>query len=207
MAFEKLVLRLLAAALVLLPLTAVHGQSARDQDGNGSVAGQLLVATPDMGDPRFAHTVILMIAHDGDGAFGVTVNRLVGRQSMDELLDALGEKHGPTDKKIDIFAGGPVQEQIGFILHSPDYADAHTKAVGNGVALTSSPRILRDIGLGKGPHKALVAFGYAGWGPGQLDSEIEKQAWVTVPLDPHLIFDTDPDKRWGLAWARRTLNL
>lgn len=207
MAFKKLLLRLFLVALVLAPTTLLH---ARAQDGPvhaESTAGQLLVATPDIGDPRFEHAVILMIGHDRNGAFGITINRPLGKHSIADLLESIGETHDGVTGQVPIFAGGPVQEQIGFILHSPDYHEAGTKAVGEGVALTSSAAILRVIGRGKGPKKALVAFGYAGWQPGQLEAEMDQHAWVTAPLDPNLIFDTDPDKIWDLAWARRTLSL
>lgn len=209
MALKKLFSRLLIAAFFVAPLSLVHAQPAAQDDapGTNSVAGQLLVATPENGDPRFAHTVILVIAHDGDGAFGVTINRPVGKHPMGELLDAVGQKHGHVSGDISIFAGGPIQEQVGFILHSAEYHDATSTAVGKGVVITSSATVLRDMARGKGPKKTLIAFGYAGWLPGQLEAELDKRAWVTAPLDPKLIFDTDPDKLWDLAWARRTLSL
>ncbi len=211
MAFKKLFSRLFIAALFFAPLTAVHAQPPNKPQERAthfdSVAGQLLVAAPNIGDPRFARAVILVIAHDKDGAFGVTINRPVGLHPMGELLDAVGQKHGRVSGEVPIFAGGPIQEQIGFILHSSDYHDQATKPVGRGVALTSSAEILRDMARGKGPKKSLIAFGYAGWLPGQLEAEIDKHAWVVTPLDPKLIFDTAADKLWDLAWARRTLSL
>jgi putative transcriptional regulator len=213
MALKTFLSRLLIAALFVAPLAALHAQPpARSRDqGNAahfdSLAGQLLVASPDIGDPRFERAVILVIAHDSDGAFGVTINRPVGMHPMGELLDAVGQKHGRVNGEVPIFAGGPIQEQIGFILHSSDYHDASTKPIGHGVALTSSAAILRDIARGKGPRKSLIAFGYAGWLPGQLEAEVDKHAWVVAPLDPKLIFDTAPDRLWDLAWARRTLSL
>jgi putative transcriptional regulator len=209
MALKKLVSRLLFAVLIFAPLSVVqaHPTPQDNAPATGSIAGQLLVAAPEIGDPRFNHAVILIIAHDRDGAFGVTINRPVGKHPMGELLDAVGQKHGRVNGDISIFAGGPIQEQVGFILHTTDYRDATSKSIGRGVAITSSTTILKDMARGKGPRKTLIAFGYAGWLPGQLEAELDKRAWVVTPLDPKLIFDTDPDKLWDLAWARRTLSL
>jgi putative transcriptional regulator len=206
MASWRFLSRILIAACLLAPLSRLHAQW-QTAAAAGSTKGQFLVATPDIGDPRFAHTVILMVAHDRDGAFGITINRPLGSHSIAAILDSIGESHDGVSGDIPIYAGGPVQEQIGFILHTPDYKGSGTKMIGKGVAVTSSPQILRDIGRGKGPKKALAVFGYAGWGPGQLDAEIEHNAWVTTPLDPALIFDTDPDKIWDIAWSRRIINL
>ncbi|HEY1722161.1 MAG TPA: YqgE/AlgH family protein [Magnetospirillaceae bacterium] len=210
MAFSKILSRLFIAALFLSPLSTLQAQQPQAAAANpdsSSLTGQLLVATPDIADPRFEHAVILIIAHDRDGAFGVTINRPVGKHPMGELLDAVGQKHGRVNGEVPIFAGGPIQEQVGFILHSTDYRDASTKAIGKGVSVTSSTTILKDMARGKGPKKTLIAFGFAGWLPGQLEAEVDKHAWVVAPLDARLIFDTDPEKIWDLAWAKRTLSI
>ena len=119
----------------------------------------------------------------------------------------IGEKQDGIKGEVRVFAGGPVEEHVGFILHGADYHRPETLSVGPGVAVTSSAGILRDMGLGKGPAKALVAFGYAGWSAKQLEAEMSQNFWVTAPLDAKLIFDTDPDQMWDKAWATRTVNL
>src|SRR5271166_3094825 len=133
----------------------------------GSLAGQLLIASPDMGDPRFDHAVILMVRHDKKGAFGVIVNRPVAERPIAGLLRAMGEQDAGIDGSVSVFAGGPVEPEIGFVVHSAEYHRDETLDIDGRVALTSTPEILEDIGHHKGPAKFLVVFGYAGWGPGQ----------------------------------------
>jgi putative transcriptional regulator len=195
----------LAAAVVALALTLAAAQA--EQGGAGSLAGQLLVASPDIGDPRFAHTVILLLRQDASGAFGIVLNRPVEERSIAALLDATGTHERDVDGKIEVFSGGPVQPELGFVVHSPDYHDSATLAVGNTVAMTADRQILRDMGHHKGPKKALFAFGYAGWGPGQLEGEIARHDWFTAIGDPKLIFDDDRSNLWDDAMARRTQEL
>jgi putative transcriptional regulator len=200
--------RLAAAALAL---TALHldaaPQAAAQTTGTASLTGQLLVASPSMGDPRFAHTVILMVRHDKDGAFGIVVNRPVGERPLAALLETLGEKDTTATGQVHIFAGGPVQPDIGFVVHSTDYHQPTTVDVNARVAMTSSREILRDIGTGKGPQKSLIAFGYAGWAPGQLEGELARRDWVLAPGESKLIFDEDRDKVWDAAFSRRMQDL
>ena len=202
----------LAAILALLVvwLDAVP-KAAAQAPATASLTGQLLVASPTMGDPRFARTVILMVRHDKDGAFGIVVNRLVGERPLATLLETLGEKDtaatGQVTSQVRIFAGGPVQPDIGFVVHSTDYQGPTTVDVNARVAMTSSREILRDIGNDKGPQKSLIAFGYAGWAPGQLEGELARRDWVVAPGESKLIFDEDRDKVWDVAFAQRTLDL
>ena len=169
-----------------------------------SLAGQLLVAAPSLGDPRFERTVILIVKHDPDGAVGIVINKPIGETSIASVFEALGQKGGDVTGDMRVFSGGPVQPEIGFVVHSADYHRPETIAVNDRVSMTSSLDILRDIGAKKGPAKILVAFGYAGWGPDQLEREIELRAWGIAEADPTLIFDEDRDKVWDLAWKRRT---
>ena len=173
-----------------------------------SLAGQFLVATPSMGDPRFDRTVILMVAHDQNGAFGIVVNRLIGERPIATLLQRLGEQDtsGVTGN-VRVFSGGPVQPGVGFVIHSTDYHRAQTLDIDGRVAVTSSREAIRDIGSDNGPKKSLVAFGYAGWRPGQLEDELRQRAWVTAPAELRLIFDADRDKVWEAAFALRTQDL
>jgi putative transcriptional regulator len=175
---------IVVSATVLRAIVPTYAQSPE----RVSLAGQLLIASPTIVDPRFDHTVVLVVRHNQDGAFGIIVNRPVG-----------GMVH--------IFAGGPVQPEIGFVLHSTDYHRSGTLDIDARVALTSSPEILRDIGNNKGPKKSLVAFGYAGWRPGQLEDELGRRTWFTAPEEPKLIFDDDRDKVWEHAFSRRTEDL
>ena len=195
-----------ALALTALCLDAAP-QAAAQTTGTASLTGQLLVASPSMGDPRFAHTVILMVRHDKDGAFGIVVNRPVGERPLAALLETLGEKDTTATGQVRIFAGGPVQPDMGFVVHSTDYHQPDTVNVAAGVAMTSSREILRDIGNDKGPRKNLIAFGYAGWAPGQLEGELARRDWVLAPGESKLIFDEDRDQVWDAAYSRRMQDL
>jgi putative transcriptional regulator len=148
-----------------------------------------------------------MVRHDKDGAFGIVVNRPVGERPLAALLETLGEKDTTATGQVRIFAGGPVQPDIGLVVHSTDYHRPSTVDVNAGVAMTSSREILRDIGNGKGPQKSLIAFGYAGWASGQLEGELARRDWVLAPGESKLIFDEDRDKVWDAAFSRRMQDL
>jgi putative transcriptional regulator len=148
-----------------------------------------------------------MVRHDKDGAFGIVINRPIAERPLAELLDMLGDKGAPAEGTVRIFAGGPVQPELGFVVHSTDYQQPQTIAIDRRVAVTSSRDILRDIGSGKGPTKSLIAFGYAGWASGQLEGELRERAWVTAPAERNLVFDEERDKVWDIAYAHRTQDL
>jgi putative transcriptional regulator len=187
-------------------LTAASSKPEDAQTG-GSLAGQLLVAASEMGDPRFQRAVILMVQHDKGGALGIVINRPVEQVPVAKLLSALGLDSKDSDGEVRLFAGGPVQPEIGFIVHSAEYHRSGTIDIDGRVAMTTNPEVLRDIGHHVGPRQSLVAFGYAGWGPGQLEGELALGGWFTVPEDPRLVFDTDRDKLWDEATKRRTIPL
>jgi putative transcriptional regulator len=193
-----------AAALLAAML---FGPASADPPEIASLAGQLLIASPNIGDPRFAHTVILMVKHDKDGAFGITINRPVGEKSIASLLEAPGEDVSDIEGTLRVFAGGPVQPELGFVVHSTEYRRDETIEVGGHVAMTASRQVLRDIGHHRGPEKSLFALGYAGWGPGQLEAELARHDWFTAPEEPGLIFDEDRANLWEDAMARRTRDL
>lgn len=172
-----------------------------------SLAGQLLIASPDMHDPRFDHAVILMVRHDRDSALGVVINMPAGERSLAELLAAIGEKRADAAGNVPVFVGGPVQPDMALVLHSAEYRCAGTLGIDGHLAMTTDPQILRDIAAKAGPQKSLLAFGYAGWGAGQLDGEMAHNVWFTAPADPKLVFDAERDKVWDLAMARRTRDL
>ena len=162
----------------------------------GFMTGQLLVAMPQMRDARFTRTVIYMCAHTSDGAMGLVINRLVGSLTFPDLLEQLGIDGPVKGEHIRIRSGGPVETGRGFVLHSADYQEDATLRVGTEIGLTATLDILRDIAGGGGPKRSLLALGYAGWGPGQLDSEIQANAWLCVPADEELIFDDRLTDKW-----------
>ena len=196
---------ILGLAAVLSPAFLIGSPTVAETPA--SLAGQFLVATPSMGDPRFARTVILMVRHDKDGALGIVINRPIGEHPLAEILEMLGQKEPKVAGTMRILSGGPVQPEVGFVIHSADYHGPGTIDINAHVAATSSRDVLLDIGNGKGPSKSLVAFGYAGWAPGQLERELEIGGWATAPADPALIFDEDRDKVWDSAYSQRTRDL
>jgi putative transcriptional regulator len=171
------------------------------------LTGQLLIATPSMEDPRFYHSVILMVRHDAKGALGIVINRPIGRRPLADILRAIGDKSPGVEGEVRVFAGGPVQPELGFVIHSTDYRRPQTLAIDSQVAMTSDRQILLDIGHHKGPKESLIAFGYAGWGPGQLEGELAHHDWYTAPEDPKLVFEVDRASLWEDAKARRTREL
>ena len=206
-------MRLAAALMWVLLLAGVAGPGLAAQPPGAraeaeGLAGQLLVAEPDLGDPNFSHTVVLLLHHDGDGALGLVVNRPYGTAPTDELLRRLGVRvpAGIAGETL-LFYGGPVQPEVGMILHSPDYARADTRPVTPDISVTTDPAVLAHKAQGLGPRLAIPVLGYAGWGPGQLESELAQGAWFTLPADPGLVFAPDPGKVWDAAFARRGVEL
>ena len=172
-----------------------------------SLAGQLLIASPTLRDPHFNHAVILVVRHDESGAIGIVINMPTEERPLANILEMLGEKDKNITGKVHLFAGGPVQPEIGFVIHSSDYRAPGTIDVNEHVLVTSSSQILRDISNNKGPKKSLVAFGYAGWAARQLEDELQRRVWSTTPADLNLIFDENREKLWDSAYARRAQDL
>jgi putative transcriptional regulator len=198
----------LILAALLLPAALLHAATTDATGPSGSsLAGQLLVASPQIAGPPFYHTVILMVSHDSTGALGIVINQPLEERSLASVLEGVGIKESGVKGSILIFAGGPVEPQAGFVIHSSEYHGDKTLDIDGHVAMTSSPQILRDMGHNKGPKKCLLAFGYAGWGPGQLEAEIARHDWFTEPEDPKLVFDDDRGGLWDEAMARRTRDL
>jgi len=170
--------------------------------GEGFLTGQILIATPAMQDPRFAKSVIYLCAHTEDGAMGIVLNRPIARPTFDDLLRQLDVAPTPPARQITLCAGGPVENARGFVLHTADWTTDGSLQVTDGTALTASLDILKAIAEGGGPRRCLLALGYAGWGPGQLDSEIQENAWLSAPADEALLFDGDHDVKWRRALAK-----
>jgi len=164
--------------------------------------GKLLIAMPNMGDPRFARTVIYLCDHNAEGAMGLVINRLAGTVSFEELLEQLGIEAERPEQNIRVHYGGPVESGRGLVLHSTDYAQEGTLRVDESIGLTQTINILRDIAKGVGPQNRILALGYAGWGPGQLDAEIQANGWLHVEADRDLIFDADLESKWERAIAK-----
>jgi putative transcriptional regulator len=165
-----------------------------------SLTSQLLVAMPQMMDPRFARSVVYVCAHsEEDGAMGLVVNKLLASLTMDELMTHLKLEPTRLNEPRPVHFGGPVEPGRGFVLHTPDYQEEATLAIGEQFAVTATLDILRAIGRGEGPRQNLLALGYAGWGPGQLDAEIQANGWLSVSSDEALVFDADLDRKWERA--------
>ena len=164
--------------------------------------GQLLVAMPTMSDPRFARSVIYLCAHSDDGAMGLVVNKLLESLKLSDLLKQLDIAAESVEESIRVHFGGPVEAARGFVLHSTDYTDEATMQVDGGFALTTTIDVLQAMAAGRGPRHSMLALGYAGWAPGQLDREIQDNGWLTVPADEELVFDSAQDGKWGRAVGR-----
>ncbi|MFN4283044.1 MAG: YqgE/AlgH family protein [Alphaproteobacteria bacterium] len=169
---------------------------------NGYLTGQLLIAMPQMADSRFAHAVIYICAHNADGAMGLVLNKGVEKPTFPDLLKQLDIETADDAEPINVLFGGPVETGRGFVLHSADYLQDATLLVEPDVGLTATLDILRDIASGGGPRHKLLMLGYAGWGPGQLDAEIQANGWLNVAADEALIFDHDLDTKWDRALAK-----
>jgi putative transcriptional regulator len=169
---------------------------------SGYLTGQLLIAMPTMRDPRFEKSVIYMCVHNAEGAVGLVVNRQIDSITFPDLLKQLNIEPSDSAPNLPIHFGGPVETGRGFVLHSAEYGQTGTIMVGDMVGLTATVDILKDMAARKGPKNSLLALGYAGWGPGQLDGEMQQNAWLNAPADESLIFDSVIDTKWSRAIAK-----
>jgi putative transcriptional regulator len=172
-----------------------------------SLAGQLLVAMPQMQDHRFVRSVIYLCLHNNEGAMGLVLNKVIGSLTLPELLSQLDIAADGLAGAPRIHFGGPVESGRGFVLHSADYTESESLAVGDNLALTATLEILRAIGRGEGPRKSLLALGYAGWGPNQLDGELQQNGWLHVAPDEDILFDAEIDSKWQRALAKLGVDL
>ena len=166
---------------------------------DGYLQGQLLVSTPLITTSCFHQSVIYLFAHNDEGAMGVIVNQPMERVDYSSLLEDETELEGLTQDDIDVYYGGPVDRSRGFVIHSSDYDNDDVIHKGEQVSVSANTNILRDMVQQIGPKHTLLAVGYAGWAPGQLEKEIEENSWITVPASPELIFHLDDDMKWGMA--------
>ncbi|NQU62573.1 MAG: YqgE/AlgH family protein [Rhodospirillales bacterium] len=180
----------------------VFEKGSDDDDAGDYLAGQLIVAMPGMQDPRFEKSVIYMCAHNSDGAMGLVVNRALDTLSFPDMLEQLGITQVGAGQEIRVHFGGPVESGRGFVLHSRDYLQEATMVVDTDVALTATVDILKAIAVGDGPRQSLLALGYAGWGPGQLDAEFKHNGWLHVAADADLVFGPKLDNKWERAMGK-----
>jgi putative transcriptional regulator len=199
------------ALLVLLLYAGIGTEAALAPEpgpAEGSLADRLLVAAPDLADPNFSETVVYMVHRDRAGAMGLVINRLLGTGPLDRMLEGLGMAPDVASKlELRVHHGGPVEPARAFVLHSPEYRASDSLVVSDLAALTVSPGIFRDIAAGRGPERSLFALGYAGWAPGQLESELAAGAWFVVEPDAALLFGSDIATKWQRAFDRRGIEL
>jgi putative transcriptional regulator len=184
-----------------------HLKSSSGSSGRGYLDGQFLIAMPTIHDGPFARTVVYICAHSPEGAMGITINQPARQITFRDLLvqlDIIPE--GPEIRlpgpvgRMQVHRGGPVETGRGFVLHTSDYfIENSTLPIDERVSLTATLEILKAIAAGNGPKRAMLALGYAGWSPGQLDGEIQANGWLHCPALPELIFDTNLEDKYDRA--------
>lgn len=168
----------------------------------GQLSGKFLVATPQMQDPRFARAVIYICNHDKDGAMGLVINK-TRDMPLSKMLDHIGIEGDVKVADCPVLSGGPVDTNRGFVLHSPDFQnDKNSLKLSDTLMMTSTKDVLESLVADHAPNKAVLAVGYAGWSDGQLERELQNNAWLVVEGDEALIFDTDMDSKWKKALAK-----
>ena len=174
----------------------------QDDSDTGNLTGKILIAMPGMTDPRFQRSVVLVCAHSEEGAMGLVLNRPLPEIDFGDLLEQLGIETDGTARQIEVRFGGPVEPGRGFVLHSvPEHGDdpEGRLRITGALAMTTTRDILEDLAHGEGPESAILALGYAGWGPGQLEDEMLQNGWLTGDGAEELIFGADHDGKWPLA--------
>lgn len=167
---------------------------------SSNLSGKLLIAMPGMGDPRFAHAVIFVCAHSEEGAMGIIVNKPAPELLFSDLLEQLEIPLGDGYRDIRVHFGGPVETGRGFVLHSSEYqSEAGTLEVDAGTSMTATTDVLADMAVGQGPEQSFMALGYSGWGPGQLESEILDNGWLTSDAREDIIFGRANEHKWTAA--------
>lgn len=163
--------------------------------------GQLLLAMPGMTDPRFERAVIFICSHSEEGAMGLVVNQPIGNLGFADLMQELDIDVVSPPDHLTVQAGGPVESGRGFVLHSADYAQDSTLVISQTLALTATVDILKAIANHQGPKNHLIVLGYAGWGAGQLETEIQQNAWLNTPANDEILFYTELEDKWPRAVA------
>ena len=175
-----------------------HHRDMKPTDSN--LCGKLLIAMPDMGDPRFAHSVVYICAHAEDGAMGLIVNKPQTEIRFSALLEQLDIARAPDARDIRVHFGGPVEMARGFVLHTLDYrSETGTLDVDDGIGMTATLDVLEDLAKGRGPETSMLALGYAGWGPGQLEDEIAQNGWLSCDARSDIVFGRANEHKWTAA--------
>jgi putative transcriptional regulator len=172
-----------------------------------SLRDHFLIAMPALADPNFHHTVIYLCEHNEEGAMGIIINRYMPITLAEVLEQMTIEPSSNIDATVAVHDGGPVQPEHGFVIHSPVGAWEASLHISDDIALTTSRDILAAIGHNEGPKAYLIALGYAGWAPGQLEEELVQNAWLSGPADPRILFDLPLEERWGAAAAQLGVDL
>lgn len=165
-----------------------------------NLTGQIIVSMPSLEDERFYKTVIYICAHSSEGSMGIIINKKIDYDLYPDLLQQLGIDKPLNNKKLFIRYGGPVESGRGFVLHSDDMMRKETLNIDKGVALTSTAEFFDDLSKGKGPKNCILALGYAGWQPGQLESEIMRNSWMSLSVDNSFLFDDEVSRKWSQAY-------
>ena len=165
-----------------------------------NLTGKIIVSMPSLDDERFFKTVIYMCAHSSEGSMGIIINKKIDHDLYPDLLEQLGIDKPLNNKKLFIRYGGPVESGRGFVLHSDDMIRKETLSINKGVALTSTAEFFDDLSIGKGPKNSILALGYAGWKPGQLENEIMQNSWMTLTVDSSFLFDNEVSRKWTNAY-------
>lgn len=191
--------------LLIVALVQPAHRLAAQQESD--FAGQLLVATPEMKDPRFVESVIYIVQHNHEGTMGLVINRPLAQAPVEDVIKGSGIHGKDGTREITVHYGGPVSPRQGFVLHSDDFVLENSKKVKDGIAMTSDARIVSEISIGKGPRQFLLMIGYAGWASGQLEEEIKAKSWFFIPADKELIFGKEAEKKWQRAMDKRQIRL
>ncbi|WP_462155278.1 YqgE/AlgH family protein [Pseudoalteromonas piscicida] len=165
-----------------------------------SLANHFLVAMPSMDDPFFNHTVTYLCEHSEDGAMGLVVNHPIDI-TVGELLDQIDIDNDKSSQaaQVNIYAGGPVHTDRGFVLHTPKFGYASSQELSSEIMITTSKDVLASLTSSHSPEGFIITLGYAGWVSGQLEKELKENTWLVVEADPEIIFNTPPEKRWEKA--------
>jgi putative transcriptional regulator len=179
-----------------------HSANSHEVNSPESLAGQLLVAMPGVADPRFDKAVLLLCMHSAQGSFAIGINRPMINLNFAEMWQQMGQDAVTSPTDIPLLAGGPLEADRGFVVHSPDLLRDGTLRISEDIALSATIEVLQHVAGGNGPAKALVCMGYAGWGPGQLETELQHSDWLLMPADDDLVFDANFDTKWHRCFAK-----
>ena len=170
-----------------------------------NLTGKIIISMPSLQDERFYKTVIYICAHSSEGSMGIIINKKIDYDLFPDLLEQLGIDK-PINNKLFLRYGGPVESGRGFVLHSDDIVGKETLNINKGVALTSTSEFFEDLVRGNGPKNSILALGYAGWQPGQLENEIIQNSWMSLPVETSFLFDDALSKKWSEAYKLLGIN-